>query len=61
MPNMSYCRFENTYKDLIDCIDHLEDKDLSESERFHKNALIEECKEIANMNEDNDEEEDEDA
>jgi len=23
MSNMSYCRFENTYNDLIDCIENL--------------------------------------
>ena len=25
MANMSYCRFENTYSDLIDCANALED------------------------------------
>ena len=24
MPNMSYCRFENTYNDMIDCVGALE-------------------------------------
>ena len=24
MANMSYCRFENTYNDLIDCLEHIE-------------------------------------
>lgn len=24
MPNMSYCRFENTYNDLSDCLEHIE-------------------------------------
>jgi hypothetical protein len=23
MPNMSYCRFENTYKDLVDCMENI--------------------------------------
>ena len=25
MPNMSYCRFENTYNDLLDCFQVLEE------------------------------------
>ena len=25
MPNMSYCRFENTYNDLRDCVDAMEE------------------------------------
>ena len=32
MPNMGYCRFHNTYYDLEDCIEHLEDSDLSDEE-----------------------------
>lgn len=24
MPNMSYCRFENTYNDLMDCYNNME-------------------------------------
>jgi hypothetical protein len=27
MPNMSYCRFENTASDLEDCWDHWDDED----------------------------------
>jgi hypothetical protein len=42
MSNMSYCRFENTAKDLEDCYDHLEDK-LSESEEKAKQRLLELC------------------
>ena len=39
MSNMSYCRFENTYNDLRDCVGVMEDAvdlpelDLSESEK----------------------------
>lgn len=43
MSNMSYCRFENTAKDLEDCVDALEEVEgditkLSKSEQraFHK-------------------------
>ena len=37
MTNMSYCRFENTYHDLKDCIENFTDlSDLSKSERVYK-------------------------
>ena len=26
MPNMSYCRFENTYNDLVDCLTALKEE-----------------------------------
>lgn len=26
MPNMSYCRFENTLRDLMDCLDVIEEE-----------------------------------
>ena len=47
MSNMGYCRFENTYNDLQDCSEHLEDKDLDESEERKRKLLIKLCKEIA--------------
>ena len=48
MPNMSYCRFENTLNALQDCYDALqdgeaEDHDLSETEERAKVRLIELC------------------
>ena len=43
MTNMGYCRFENTARDLSDCIDHLNDTDLSESEKDARDNLIELC------------------
>lgn len=46
MPNMSYCRFENTLRDLKDCVDHLDDC-LSESECDYRETLIALCVEIA--------------
>lgn len=46
MPNMDYCRFENTVKDLRDCADHLEDDDLSEDEEDARMELIALCQEI---------------
>lgn len=47
MANMSYCRFENTFKDLKDCVDHLEDEDVSSSEETYRKRLIRLCQEIA--------------
>ncbi len=54
MPNMSYCRFENTLTDLHDCQDTLEDfinNDenviSSDEERRKAKELIEVCREIA--------------
>ena len=55
MGNMSYCRFENTYKDLIDCQEALQDadgvdnleEDSNEYERPYIKKLIDLCKDIA--------------
>lgn len=58
MPNMSYCRFENTLADLEDCRDQLinynclEEKDqhdefLSQTEFIRAKELIEMCREIS--------------
>jgi len=48
MSNMSYCRFQNTYADLVDCRDALdEDRPLSEAEYEKAKQLIELCQEIA--------------
>ena len=44
--NMSYVRFENTYKDLLDCFEHLNDEDLSASELKYRNLMVDMCKEI---------------
>ena len=46
MGNMSYCRFQNTLKDLRDCYEHLDDEDLSEEEKRAKNKLVELCSDI---------------
>lgn len=43
--NMSYCRFENTYNDLKDCYDNMED-DLSKEESEYRESLISLCKDI---------------
>ena len=39
MPNMSYCRFENTTKDMQDCLDAIEDGDTRELSRYETSAL----------------------
>jgi hypothetical protein len=47
MPNMGYVRFQNTYQDLRDCRDHLDDEDLSEEEKHARQSLINLCEVIA--------------
>ena len=46
MSNMSYCRFENTYKDLRDCEEHF-DEGLSACESEYRKKLLKLCKEIS--------------
>ena len=47
MPNMSYCRFENTLKDLRDCYYNMDDDNLSETEFNCRKQMIELCQSIA--------------
>lgn len=51
MSNMSYCRFENTFKDLQDCLEDLQYgndfSELSESEQKYRNKLVKMCKRIS--------------
>jgi len=50
MANMSYCRFENTLRDLQDCVMALEDGgDLSSSELRSAMQMIETCEEYINL------------
>ena len=47
---MSYCRFENTLKDLRDCYKDMSETDfyeLSETEQKARNKLIALCKDIS--------------
>ncbi len=30
MPNMSYCRFENTVKNMQDCLNAIEDREVND-------------------------------
>jgi len=50
MANMSHCRFENTFIDLRNCENHLDDDDLSESERKYRVRLLTLCKRISDEN-----------
>ena len=43
MSNMSYCRFQNTLSDLSDCVEHMDDTDLSDEERRAMQKLIDVC------------------
>jgi hypothetical protein len=52
MSNLSYCQFENTYFDLLDCYNSLQDKELdelSESEKEYAEKLINLCAKIINV------------
>lgn len=62
MGNMSYCRMENTYRDLLDCwnggelrhtrVDELERcTDTSNSEIEYAKCILELAREIVEMNE----------
>lgn len=44
--NMSHCRFENTLKDLRDCVEHIEDE-LSESEERCREMILRVIKDLA--------------
>ncbi len=39
MPNMSYCRFENTVMDIRDCINAIEERDTDSLSSYEVNAL----------------------
>lgn len=43
---MSYCRFENTFNDLQDCLENINDYKMSYMELRFRNRLVETCKEI---------------
>ena len=48
MSNMSYCRFYNTYHDLVDCKNALYNEDISsDEEKRYAKKLIELCNKIA--------------
>ena len=45
MANMSYCRFENTYRNLMDCYNNINDQ-LSDREHSYRERLVELCQSI---------------
>lgn len=50
MSNMSYCRFENTYKDLQDCFEALDNMEISsENEKYYAKKLLKLCGEISDQ------------
>jgi len=54
MANMSYCRFENTARDLQDCVYALDDSDVEDLSSYEINGLkdlLGLAKEIVNMEE----------
>ena len=54
MSNMSYCRFENTARDLQDCVYALDDNDVEDLSSYEINGLrdlLGLAKEIVNMEE----------
>ena len=49
MPNMSYCRFENTSQDLDDCLEALSNEEYTDLNTYEETGLrdlIQLCKEI---------------
>jgi len=46
MANMSYCRFENTFRDLLDCYNNLDESVNSKTEQNFRERLIGLCKDI---------------
>ena len=46
MSNMSYCRFENTYGDLLDCYENWDDDDLSDIEAQYRTLILALCQRI---------------
>ena len=40
MANMSYCRFENTFNDLIDCIDNISQEAENERDERKRKEMI---------------------
>jgi hypothetical protein len=43
MANMSYCRFENTSRDLQDCYENFTSTRLSEDEKRYRARIVEQC------------------
>ena len=48
MGNMSYCMFENTYYDLLDCYDCW-DNDKTITEKKYQDKIVDLCEQILNL------------
>jgi hypothetical protein len=59
MANMSYCRFENTYNDLYDCYNNINDQ-LSDEEHSYRQRLVEMCQSIIDEYDESCQQEDDD-
>ena len=46
MSNMSYCRFQNTLSDLLDCYRNWDDEDLSDEEKRARKRILTLCEDI---------------
>ena len=51
MGNMSYCRFENTYHDLMDCIENWNEECSSERDERYRVRLLQIMKEMVECGE----------
>jgi hypothetical protein len=45
MANMGYCRFENTYRDMMDCYYNI-NNNLSEREHKYREKILELCEQM---------------
>jgi len=50
--NMSYCRFENTYNDLVDCLENIESEAGNERDERYRIRMIQLLKENIDFIED---------
>jgi len=50
--NMSYCRFENTYNDLVDCLENIEFEAENERDERYRIRMIQLLKENMDLFED---------
>lgn len=46
MANMSYCRFRNTFEDLLDCYENMDDNPLDDEKKY-RYKLLQLCDQIA--------------
>ena len=64
MANMSYCRFENTFRDLQDCVDNMYNIS-SEREKLYRSRMFDLCQQFIEEYDDvkfvDDEDEDDDS